>query len=126
MQFLKTLFWVALAVILVLFANENWHAATINLWGGLQADVKLPILILVSFLLGFLPMLIVHRARLWTMKRRLDAYERQAAAMAHTIPQVPAAAEATPVSVPAADAPPVELRPADDRIATDNKVWPAP
>ena len=72
MQFLKTLFWVALAVILVLFATENWNAVTMRLWGGLEADVKLPVLILASFLLGFLPMLIVHRARLWTMRRRVS------------------------------------------------------
>ncbi|CAA9519783.1 MAG: hypothetical protein AVDCRST_MAG23-119 [uncultured Sphingosinicella sp.] len=121
MQFLKTLFWVALAVILVLFATVNWHAVTMNLWGGLQADVKLPVLILVSFLLGFLPMLIVHRARIWTMRRRLEALERQATAIAYT----------APVTTPAPDTAPSQIttpesRPTDDRIATDNKVWPAP
>ena len=47
MQFLKTLFWVALAVILVLFARANWTAVTLKLWGGLEADVKLPVLMLV-------------------------------------------------------------------------------
>ena len=118
MQFLKTLFWVAVAVTLVLFGNVNWHAVTLNLWGGLQADVKLPILILASFLLGFLPMMIVHRARLWTMKRRLEALERQAQASAFATP-VPAPTM-EPVPVPA------EPRPAEDRIATDSKLWPAP
>jgi uncharacterized integral membrane protein len=122
MQFLKTLFWVALAVILVLFATVNWHAVTMNLWGGLQADVKLPILVLVSFLLGFLPMLIVHRARIWTMRRRLEALERQATAMTYTAPApTSAVAEAAPSTTFAP-----EPRSADDRIATDNKVWPAP
>jgi uncharacterized integral membrane protein len=115
MQFLKTLFWVALAVILVLFATVNWESVTMNLWGGLQADVKLPVLILISFLLGFLPMLVVHRARIWTMRRRLEALERQAAAVAYT----------TPVAVPAAEPSP-EPRPLDDRVDTENKVWPAP
>jgi uncharacterized integral membrane protein len=109
MQFLKTLFWVALAVILVLFSSVNWTPVTIKLWGGLEADVKLPALVLFSFLLGFIPMLIIHNARLWTLKRRLDAHERQAAAMAHS----------TPVPVP-----PVAHAP-EDRIATDQKVWPA-
>jgi lipopolysaccharide assembly protein A len=115
MQFLKTLFWVALAVILVLFATVNWHAVTMNLWGGLQADVKLPVLILISFLLGFVPMLIVHRARLWTMRRRLEALERQAAAVAYATPAPETPAEPSP-----------EPRPAGERIDTDNKVWPAP
>jgi uncharacterized integral membrane protein len=118
MQFLKTLFWVALAVILVLFATNNWHAVTMNLWGGLEVDVKLPALVVVSFLLGFLPMLIVHRARLWTMKRRLEALERQATAAAYTAP--------APAPVPSEPLPPAEPKPVDERIATDNKVWPAP
>jgi hypothetical protein len=93
---------------------------TLNLWGGLQADVKLPMLILVSFLLGFVPMLIVHRARIWTMRRRLEALERQATAVAYTTPAAP------PVTEPAAPVSVSETRPPDDRIATDNKVWPAP
>jgi uncharacterized integral membrane protein len=108
MQFLKTLFWVALAVILVLFSSVNWTPVTIKLWGGLEADVKLPALVLISFLLGFLPMLIVHTARVWTLRRRLDAHERQAAAIALPTP-----------------APPHPSHPPEDRIATDQKVWPA-
>jgi uncharacterized integral membrane protein len=113
MQFLKTLFWVALAIILVLFATVNWRPVTLTLWGGLEADVKLPVLLLVAFLLGFLPMLILHRARLWSVKRRLDAQERQAATV-HNLPIDPAPPSAAPSEV---------HRP-DDRIATDAKAWP--
>ncbi len=112
MQFLKTLFWVALAIILVLFATENWHSATIRLWGGLEADVKMPVLIVASFLLGFLPMLIVHRARLWSLRRRLEVQERQAAAV-QSVPVGPGPS-------PAPDMPPPE-----ERLATDAKAWPA-
>ncbi len=113
MQFLKTLFWVALAVILVLFASVNWIPVTIKLWGGLEADVKLPALVLFSFLLGFLPMLIVHNARMWTLKRRLDVHERQVAAMAHLAPGTTAAPAASPPPAP------------EDRIDTEQRVWPA-
>ena len=42
MQFLKTLFWVLLAVIVVLFASRNWPTSTLNLWGDIQADMKFP------------------------------------------------------------------------------------
>ena len=115
MQFLKTLFWVALAVILVLFASVNWNAVTIRLWGGLEADVKLPVLVLGSFLLGFLPTLIIHRARIWTLKRKLEAHERQAASV-HSVPSGPG-----PSPAPDQHAPP----PTDERIATDAKAWPA-
>jgi lipopolysaccharide assembly protein A len=73
MQFLKTLMWVVLAAAIILFASANWdRLATIDLWGGLQVDVKLPVLVVLAFLLGFLPTLIVYRARLWALKRRLD------------------------------------------------------
>jgi putative membrane protein len=76
MQFLKTLFWVAVAVILVLFAIANWEPVTLNLWGGLQADVKKPVLVIAAFLLGFLPTFLVYRARLWSLRRRYEPLER--------------------------------------------------
>jgi lipopolysaccharide assembly protein A len=91
MQFLKTLFWVVLAVIMVLFAKANWTAVTLRLWGGLEADVKLPVLILAAFLLGLLPTLIVYRARIWALKRRLEPFERTV-----SVPQVAPRAPALP------------------------------
>ena len=72
MQFLKTLFWVVVAVALVLFAHSNWNMVTIRLWGGLEADVKLPVLVIGAFLIGFLPTFILYRARTWSLRRRLD------------------------------------------------------
>jgi uncharacterized integral membrane protein len=76
MHFLKTLFWVLVAVIVALFASRNWTAVTLNLWGDIQADVKIPVLLLISFLLGFLPIWLVMRTRLWSYRRRLEALER--------------------------------------------------
>jgi lipopolysaccharide assembly protein A len=78
MQFLKTLFWVVLAVVLVLFAHANWNIVTLNLWGGLEADVKLPVLVISAFLLGFLPTFILYRARLWSLRRRHETQVHQA------------------------------------------------
>jgi uncharacterized integral membrane protein len=114
MQFLKTLFWVALAVILVLFASVNWRPVTLTLWGGLEADVKLPILLLLCFLLGLLPMLVLHRARLWSVRRRLEAQERNSIA----VQSVPAGPGTSP-------APDVLPQAPQDRIATDAKAWPS-
>ncbi len=84
MQFLKTLFWVLLAVILALFAKANWTDITLNLWGDIQADIKVPVLMAVMFLIGFLPTFLIERARLWAMRRRVEAQERQQAATATT------------------------------------------
>ena len=71
MQFLRTLFWVVLAVFLAIIARNNWSDVTINLWGSLQADVKLPLLVLIAALLGFLPTFLWLRARLWRLERRI-------------------------------------------------------
>jgi uncharacterized integral membrane protein len=108
MQFLKTLFWIALTVVLVLFAKANWNAVTLKLWGGLEADVKLPVLVLFAFLLGFLPTFILYRTRLWGLKRRLEPAERQ-------VSVVPPPAVPTPVTVDNGE---------DGRVATDSKAWP--
>ena len=78
MNFLRTLFWVMLAVSLVILASRNWANVTLNLWGGLQADVKLPILLLVAFLVGFVPPYLILRGRVWSLKRRLLIAERPA------------------------------------------------
>ncbi len=108
MQFLKTLFWIALTVVLVLFAKANWNAVTLRLWGGLEADVKLPVLVLAAFLVGFLPTFIIYRARLWSLRRRLEPSERHVS----VVPPPPAPA---PVTVGNGEG---------ERVATDSKVWP--
>jgi uncharacterized integral membrane protein len=76
MHFLKTLFWVLVAVVVVLFASRNWADVTLNLWDDIQADIKIPALLLIVFLLGFLPTWLLLRARLWSCRRRLEAIER--------------------------------------------------
>jgi uncharacterized integral membrane protein len=76
MHFLKTLFWVLVAVIVVLFSSHNWSDVTLNLWGNIQADIKIPLLLLILFLLGFLPTWLLMRARLWSCRRRIEALER--------------------------------------------------
>ncbi len=76
MQFLKTLLWVLIAVFVALFASRNWFGVTISLWGDIQADIKLPVLLLIAFLVGFSPTWVTLRARLWTHRRRLEAMER--------------------------------------------------
>ena len=78
MQFLKTLFWVVMAVSLAIFATRNWNDVTVSLWGNLQADIKLPILLLLTFLIGFLPVFLILRGRLWALRRKLALAERPA------------------------------------------------
>lgn len=94
MQFLKTLFWVLLTAVVVFFCVKNWTDVTINLWGDIQADTKIPVLLLVFFLLGFLPTWLIQRARIWSMRRRLEAFDRQ---RVPTVPVEPEAEDESPV-----------------------------
>lgn len=94
MGFLRTLFWIAVTVVVVVFSLRNWVPVTINLLGNLQADVKLPILLLLFFLLGFLPLYVWHRATRWRHARALAA-ERT------VVPPAPATASApSPMAAP--------------------------
>jgi lipopolysaccharide assembly protein A len=76
LRFLKILFWLILAVLVTLFAAQNWRDVTIDLWGDLQADIKIPLLILVIFLLGFLPTWLIYRTRLWRVQNRVTMPRR--------------------------------------------------
>ena len=87
MNFLRTLFWVVLAVSLAIFAGRNWIDVTLSLWGDIQVDVKLPFLLLLTFLVGFLPPYFLMRSRVWNLKRKLVLAER---------PTTPAAAGPAP------------------------------
>src|SRR3546814_14302514 len=80
MQFLRTAFWVALAIIVVVFSVNNWTPVTVNLWDGLRMDTKLHVLIIGAFLLGSLPLWLSHRAMSWRWRRRFDTVERTLAA----------------------------------------------
>lgn len=88
MQFLRTLFWVVIAAFVAIIASENWRDVTLDLWGNLQADIKIPVLLGFTFLLGFLPTWLVMRGKLWRLQRRLPQEEQ--------VTQVPAAPSAPP------------------------------
>ncbi len=81
MQFLKTLLWIAVAVLVALFAIRNSAPITVNLWSDLQMVTPLWVIVLLSFLAGMLPMLAIHRASRWRWRRKLEAGERPLADM---------------------------------------------
>ena len=113
MQFLRTLFWVVVAIVVVLFAKANWYSVPVKLWGGLEADVKMPLILFIGFAIGFLPTFVIHRARLWSLKRRIEPLQRNVAAQSVASPAIVGTA-------PAGEAPV-----SGERVATDSKAWPA-
>lgn len=80
MQFLKILFWSLMAFVAAVFTFGNWTNVTIQLFGGLVAEVNLPLLLLATFLLGFVPTLIYQHWIRFRLRQRLTAAERALAA----------------------------------------------
>ncbi|MEO1044850.1 MAG: LapA family protein [Pseudomonadota bacterium] len=77
MQFIKTLFWVLLAILLVAFSYNNWNDVTVKIWSDTLLDTKLPMLIIGSFLLGFVPMWLLYRGSRWRKNRRIATLENR-------------------------------------------------
>lgn len=93
MSFLKTLFWVIFLVGFSVFAANNWQPVSMKLWNGLWLDSTLPTVIGASFLLGFLPLWVWHRAMRYRMGRRIATLESGARTMAANFPTATPAPE---------------------------------
>lgn len=108
MRFLNGLFWFLLAVVVSIFTYGNWKHVEINLWSGLIADVNLPLLLLIAFLLGFVPTALWLQAVKWRFRQRLATAERsiaQLSSAAHAPPPPPVAAAPEDVAISPAIAP---------------------
>ncbi len=76
MHIIRTVIWVVLLAALLLFSVANWTpVVTVRIWEGLVVDTKIPAIVLVSFLIGFVPMWLYHRADRWRMQRRTHSLE---------------------------------------------------
>lgn len=75
MRIIRTGLWVILLVALILFSMNNWTTVTVKIWEGLLWETKLPALVILSCLLGWLPTWLVHVAGKWRLKRRISALE---------------------------------------------------
>ncbi|OYY72228.1 hypothetical protein [Sphingomonas sp. 28-63-12] len=109
MQFLKTLFWFLLALIVAVFSIGNWTTVPIRLWAGLIAEVNLPLLLVLTFLAGLFPVLLYHHAVKWRLGQKLSTAERaitdlRGAVAAHAQPaaEPPEAMTIPPAAVPTA------------------------
>jgi uncharacterized membrane protein YciS (DUF1049 family) len=82
MQIVRTVIWVLLLVALLIFSIANWDpTVTVRIWEGLVVDTKIPAIVVVAFLIGFVPTWLYHRAAVWRLKRRIHSLE----ASLHTV-----------------------------------------
>ena len=91
MQIVRTAIWVLLLVALLLFSIANWDpTVTVTIWDGIVVDTKIPAIVIVSFLIGFVPMWLYHRGSKWKANRKIASLENAARS-----------AQATPVAADA-------------------------
>lgn len=112
MQIVRTIVWVVLLTALLVFSFANWDPTiTVKIWRNLVVETKIPAIVIVSFLVGFVPMWLLYRANRWQLQRRIGSLEgtaRQAATIPVAAPAPVAEREADPVATPAEHpAPPI-------------------
>lgn len=128
MQIVRTIIWVLIFVALLAFSFFNWDTVEVTLWDNLVLETKVPALVIVSFLLGLIPMWAYHRSVKWSLNRRIRSLENAARSNAlqkrhdpakdgeEPAAAIPAPAPATtPASASAPDTKPGDtLKPGDD------------
>ena len=97
MQIIRTIVWVILLIALLLFSVNNWQDVQVKIWEGLILQTKLPALVVTSFLLGLIPMWLLHKGASWRWNRRIGTLENSVRAASVSTPLVP---PATPVVTP--------------------------
>lgn len=75
MQIVRTIVWALIALVLGIFTYANWFRIDVTIWTDVVLNTPLPMVILSSFLLGFVPMWLTHRAARWRLKRRISSLE---------------------------------------------------
>lgn len=79
MNAVRTILWVLILVGLILFSWANWNPGiSVRIWSNLVVDTRLPAVVVISFLLGLVPMWLYHRGVTWRLNRRIRYLETSA------------------------------------------------
>ncbi len=97
MQIIRTIIWVVVLIALLLFSINNWQDVEVKIWEGLILQTKLPALVVASFMLGLLPMWLLHKTAAWRLRRRIGTLENsvRAASVSTAVDTAPAPAVTT-------------------------------
>lgn len=115
MQIVRTIVWVLLLVLLLGFSFFNWKPVEVQIWDNLVLETKVPALVIVSFLLGLVPMWLIHRGTKWRLQRRISGLE----SAARTNAMSPAAASPPAGSIAASTPQPAPVAPRPDPLDRD-------
>ena len=102
MQIIRTIIWVVVLIALLLFSINNWQDVEVKIWEGLILQTKLPALVVASFMLGLLPMWLLHKTAAWRLRRRIGTLENsvRAASVSTAVDTAPAPAVTTTTEPP--------------------------
>lgn len=85
MHAVRLILWLVVLAVIALFAANNWTPVEVLIWEGIVLETKLPALMLFFFLLGFLPMWLVHHGTRWRFRRRIRSLENATQSMTATL-----------------------------------------
>jgi len=80
MQLIRTLILLIVTIVLVAFVAINWQTVPLNLWplqdgNYLHLEWPVGVIVLVSMVLGFVPMWLIHKGARWRLNRRISFLE---------------------------------------------------
>lgn len=75
MQVIRTIAWVLLVCGILIFSIYNWHPVEVTIWENIVLETKVPVLVVVAFLAGLVPVLAYHLSVKWGLKRRIRNLE---------------------------------------------------
>jgi hypothetical protein len=75
MKLFRSILLLVFVAALAAFSVANWQPVELIVWQGLVLDTKLPAIIIAAFLLGFVPMWLIHRTTRWRLQRRITNLE---------------------------------------------------
>lgn len=101
MRIVTLTFYFLFGALLAWFAARNWDFVTLKLWGDYELAIRLPVLLLLMFLAGALPLAILRYTSRWHWSRRVKKLERALE------DKVPASSSAPPPVMDPAPPPPV-------------------
>jgi len=78
MQIVRLILWLVVTALFALFTYANWFRVEVKIWEDLRLETPLPMLVVVAFLLGLVPMWVLHHSKQWRLMRRVRSLENAA------------------------------------------------
>ncbi len=75
MQIIRTIVWILLVCGILTFSFYNWRPVEVTIWENIVLETKVPVLLVLAFLIGFVPLLAYHLSIKWGLKRRIRNLE---------------------------------------------------